>query len=74
MLENKRYLFDDITSSLLKGNRDPNECINELADVLYDISFQLKGKRLYIKLVYYQKILLEKYHHGLITLVEFKRM
>ena len=44
MLENKRYLFDDITSCLLTGNCDPNECINKLADVIYNISFQLKGK------------------------------
>ena len=28
----------------LTGNCDPNECINKLADVIYDISFQLKGK------------------------------
>jgi len=33
MLENKRHLFDDITSSLLTGNCDPNECINKLDDV-----------------------------------------
>ena len=36
MLENKRYLFDEITSSLLTSNCDPNECINKLADVIYE--------------------------------------